>query len=93
VRHDFISIVRGAALTCSSYGKDYLNDIFDFEIEAAGTVFQAPQASRDAVITLLQGDTWMIFRNTLTNVLHWDFVRGLAFTSNQSRLTCDARVS
>jgi hypothetical protein len=53
---------------------DYLNDIFDFEIEAGGTEFQATDASHSAIITLLQGDEWMIFRNTLTNVLHWDFV-------------------
>jgi len=57
-----------------SYGKDYLNDILDFEIAAANTTFQAPTTSRNAIITLLQGDLWMIFRNTLTDVLHWDYV-------------------
>ncbi|KAF9481397.1 polysaccharide lyase family 8 protein [Pholiota conissans] len=49
------------------------NDIFDLELTAAGTIFQAPAASRSAFITLLQGDQWMIFRNMVTNVLHWDF--------------------
>ncbi|KAI0029629.1 polysaccharide lyase family 8 protein [Vararia minispora EC-137] len=56
-----------------NYGKDYLNDIFNFEIEAAGTKFQATNASHEAVVTLLQADAWMIFRNVLTNVLHWDY--------------------
>ena len=50
------------------------NDIFDVELTAAGTIFQAPAASRSAFITLLQGDQWMIFKNVVTNVLHWDFV-------------------
>ena len=58
-----------------SYGKDYANDVFDFEIEAAGTQFQATDASRTAFETLWDGNVWMIFRNTVTNVLHWDFVR------------------
>lgn len=44
------------------------------ELTAAGTVFEAPTASRSAFITLLQGDQWMIFKNVITNVLHWDFV-------------------
>lgn len=22
----------------------------------------------------MQGDLWMVYRNVLTNVLHWDFV-------------------
>ncbi|KAI0274676.1 polysaccharide lyase family 8 protein [Gloeopeniophorella convolvens] len=56
-----------------NYGKDYANDVFDFEIEAAGTEFQATTASRDAFTILWQFQPWMIFRNTLTNVLHWDF--------------------
>jgi hypothetical protein len=25
-------------------------------------------------MTLVDGDQWMIYRNVLTNVLHWDFV-------------------
>ncbi|VDB99673.1 unnamed protein product [Peniophora sp. CBMAI 1063] len=56
-----------------NYGKDYANDVFDFEIEAAGTQFQATDASRAAFETLWNGNVWMIFRNTVTNVLHWDF--------------------
>ncbi|KAF8203623.1 polysaccharide lyase family 8 protein, partial [Pholiota molesta] len=57
------------------YNGNYVraNDIFDVELTAAGTVFEAPAASRSAFITLLQGDQWMIFKNVVTNVLHWDF--------------------
>ncbi|KZV71320.1 polysaccharide lyase family 8 protein [Peniophora sp. CONT] len=56
-----------------NYGKDYANDVFDFETEAAGTQFQATSASRTAFETLWNGNVWMIFRNTVTDVLHWDF--------------------
>lgn len=50
------------------------NDVFDFEIEAAGTEFAAGSDSRTALEFLLDGDQWMIYRNVFTNVLHWDFV-------------------
>ncbi len=53
------------------------NDVLALEIAAAGTQYSAQNAttgSQAAFETLLQGDLWMIFRNILTNVLHWDFV-------------------
>ncbi|KAJ7035347.1 polysaccharide lyase family 8 protein [Mycena alexandri] len=56
-----------------AYGKDYANDVFNLEICAGGTQFQSGNASMDAFTTLLIADQWMIFRNTITNVLHWDY--------------------
>ncbi|THH34187.1 hypothetical protein EUX98_g65 [Antrodiella citrinella] len=56
-----------------NYGKDYTNDAVALEIEAADTRYQASGDSRNAFQTLIDGDQWMIYRNTLTNVLHWDF--------------------
>ncbi|KAI0067696.1 polysaccharide lyase family 8 protein [Artomyces pyxidatus] len=56
-----------------NYGKDYANDVFDVEIEAGGTSLAAGSASRSAFNVLWQANPWMIFRNTVTNVLHWDF--------------------
>ncbi|KAI0043192.1 polysaccharide lyase family 8 protein [Auriscalpium vulgare] len=56
-----------------NYGKDYSNDVLDLDIEAGGTAFAAGQASQDAFNILWQSNIWMIFRNTVTNVLHWDF--------------------
>ncbi|KDR85026.1 hypothetical protein GALMADRAFT_312284 [Galerina marginata CBS 339.88] len=56
-----------------NYGKDYANDLYNLELTAAGTVFQAPTPSRSAFITLLLANQWMIFRNVVTNVLHWDY--------------------
>ena len=50
------------------------NDVLDLEIEAGGTTFAAGSDSQNAFATLIEGDRWMIFRNTLTGVLHWDFV-------------------
>ncbi|KAJ7492581.1 polysaccharide lyase family 8 protein [Mycena latifolia] len=56
-----------------NYGKDYTNDAVDLEVEAGGTQFEATSASRDALATLFDGDRWMIYRNVITGVLHWDF--------------------
>ncbi|KAJ7169923.1 polysaccharide lyase family 8 protein [Mycena filopes] len=38
------------------------NDVVDIEVEAG-----------DAMATLFSGDKWMIYKNVLTGVLHWDF--------------------
>ncbi|CAK5268181.1 unnamed protein product [Mycena citricolor] len=56
-----------------NYGKDYTNDLVDLEVEAGGTQFEASSASKAALGTLFTGDRWMIYRNVLTGVLHWDF--------------------
>ena len=41
---------------------------------AGGTQFGANSEQQDAFTTLAEGNTWMIYRNIETNVLHWDFV-------------------
>jgi len=46
----------------------------DLEVEAAQTQFAANINSQLALATLFDGDQWIIFRNSLTGVLHWDFV-------------------
>ncbi|KAF7311049.1 Polysaccharide lyase family 8 protein [Mycena chlorophos] len=56
-----------------NYGKDYTNDAVDLEVEAGGTMFQANSTSKSAMATLFNGDHWMIYKNILTGVLHWDF--------------------
>lgn len=56
-----------------------VNDILNLETSAGGTQFQANGDSRIAFTTLLQADQWMIFRNTVTNVSHWDFVSWVLF--------------
>ncbi|KAJ7149871.1 polysaccharide lyase family 8 protein [Mycena crocata] len=56
-----------------AYGKDYANDVFNLEICAGGTQFQPGNASMAAFTSLLIADRWMIFRNTITNILHWDY--------------------
>ncbi|KAJ7875466.1 polysaccharide lyase family 8 protein [Mycena leptocephala] len=56
-----------------AYGKDYANDVFNLEICAGGTQFQSNDVSKTAFTTLLLADQWMIFLNTITNVLHWDY--------------------
>ena len=53
------------------------NDVLALEIAAAGTQFSAQNAntsSQAAFETLLDGDLWMIYRNIITGVEHWDFV-------------------
>jgi hypothetical protein len=50
------------------------NDVLGIEMDASGTTFAAGSSSQNAFATLFEGNRWMIFRNTLTGVLHWDFV-------------------
>lgn len=64
---------HGGVLYNGNYGKDYSNDVLALEIDAGGTRFSAANNSREAFATLIDGDQWMIYQNTLTGVLHWDF--------------------
>lgn len=61
-------------LSLSDFRLISANDVLGLEIEAGGTTFAAGLDSQDAFTTLIEGDQWMIYRNALTNVLHWDFV-------------------
>ncbi|KAF4605272.1 hypothetical protein EYR40_004055 [Pleurotus pulmonarius] len=56
-----------------NYGKDYANDVLALEIATGGTQFEATPDSMNAFSTLLDANQWMIYKNTATNVLHWDF--------------------
>lgn len=60
------------------------NAVLELEIAAAGTQFQADEATRKAYETFIGGSKWMIFVNTATNVLHWDFVSCLAIHKDVS---------
>ncbi|KAG6911939.1 hypothetical protein DXG01_000187 [Tephrocybe rancida] len=64
---------HGGILYNGNYGKDYANDILAFEIEAGGTQFAANPTSQAAFETLFDGDRWMIYQNSETGTLHWDF--------------------
>ncbi|KAF9481396.1 polysaccharide lyase family 8 protein [Pholiota conissans] len=64
---------HGGMLYNGNYGKDYTNDLLDLEVESGGTMFAANSDSQNAFATLFDGDRWMIFRNSITGVLHWDF--------------------
>ena len=75
------------------------NDVLALEIAAAGTQFSAQKAntsSQAAFETLLDGDLWMIYRNVITGVQHWDFVGLFAardtrqLTSERIRVSCHA---
>ncbi|KAI9453991.1 polysaccharide lyase family 8 protein [Russula earlei] len=56
-----------------NYGKDFANDILELQIDAAGTQLEANVTFQGAFETLIDADQWMIYRNVLTDVLHWDF--------------------
>ncbi|KAJ6519860.1 polysaccharide lyase family 8 protein [Mycena sanguinolenta] len=56
-----------------NYGTDFTSDILDLEVEAGGTQFQESPAGQTAFATLFGGNSWMIYYNALTQVLHWDF--------------------
>jgi hypothetical protein len=44
------------------------------EVIGAGTIFAAPNSSRTAFATLVEGSRWMTIMNAVTNVSHWDLV-------------------
>lgn len=62
-------------------------DYLDIETEAAGTKFEADDESKNALTTLFEGNQWMIYRNALTGVLHWDFVSQIFFEYLATTLT------
>ncbi|KAI1790344.1 polysaccharide lyase family 8 protein [Ganoderma leucocontextum] len=67
---------HGGIIYNGNYGKDYTNDVLALEIAAAGTAYSAQNAntsSQSAFETLLDGDLWMVYRNVITGVRHWDF--------------------
>nr|VWO96784.1 Hyaluronate lyase (EC (Hyaluronidase) (HYase) [Ganoderma boninense] len=69
---------HGGVLYNGNYGKDYANDVLGLEIIAAGTKHSAQNSrsgavSQKAFESLLDADRWMIYRNTKTGVVHWDF--------------------
>ncbi|KAH8102634.1 polysaccharide lyase family 8 protein [Cristinia sonorae] len=87
---------HGGIIYNGNYGKDYLNDAIAIEIEAAGTRFQANNHSRSALEKLVNGDQWMIYRNTLTDVLHWDFSvlgRFISLPVNDDQATADIHLN
>jgi hypothetical protein len=65
---------RSFILSLSDFCLISANDVLGLEIDAGGTTFAAGSDSQNAFATLFEGNQWMILRNTLTGVLHWDFV-------------------
>ncbi|KAK0233202.1 polysaccharide lyase family 8 protein [Armillaria fumosa] len=55
------------------YGKDYANDVYVLELASANTQWAASAKDQNAFTTLLTANLWMIFRNVVTDVLHWDY--------------------
>ncbi|KAK2461889.1 hypothetical protein APHAL10511_006352 [Amanita phalloides] len=79
-----------------NYGKDYANDVLDFEIEASDTQFAADSTSRGAFEALLDGSRWMIYRNSLTGINHWDFSvigRFIAFAVADDQASADMKIN
>lgn len=72
-RQGLVSLAILEAKT-AAHRESSANDVFNLEIAAGGTQFQANSASVAAFSTLFLANQWMIFRNVVTGVLHWDFV-------------------
>ncbi|KAG5342440.1 hypothetical protein C0989_002276 [Termitomyces sp. Mn162] len=60
-------------ITVSTVATSNANDVLALEIAADVTQFKAGEASQETFTTLLDASQWMIFRNVVTGVLHWDF--------------------
>ncbi|KAJ8502797.1 hypothetical protein ONZ45_g11431 [Pleurotus djamor] len=55
-----------------NYGKDYAGDVLDLEVAAANTQFAANNTSKAVFTSLFDADSWMVARNVITGVNHWD---------------------
>ncbi|KAJ8508557.1 hypothetical protein ONZ45_g9168 [Pleurotus djamor] len=55
-----------------NYGKDYAGDVLDLEVAAADTQFAANDTSKAVFTSLFDADSWMVARNVITGVNHWD---------------------
>ncbi|KIO26606.1 polysaccharide lyase family 8 protein, partial [Tulasnella calospora MUT 4182] len=83
-------------LYTGNYGKDYTNLVLSLEIPAAGTQWEANDTSRDAFSKFIDGAAWSIYRNTVTNVLHWDFSvlgRFISFPVRDNQATVGLKVN
>ncbi|KIO20137.1 polysaccharide lyase family 8 protein [Tulasnella calospora MUT 4182] len=49
------------------------NLVLSLELPAAGTQWEANDTSQSAFSKHIDGSAWSVYRNTVTNVLHWDF--------------------
>ncbi|KAG8875399.1 hypothetical protein FRB98_007817 [Tulasnella sp. 332] len=70
-----------------NYGFDYIVLILSLELSAADTAWQGNATTISAVETLIDGSQWMIYKNTATDVLHWDIStvgRMISFASSDS---------
>ncbi|KAG8969766.1 hypothetical protein FRC03_001111 [Tulasnella sp. 419] len=56
-----------------NYGKDFTNLVIQLELPATGTQYAANSTSMNAFALHVDGFQWMIYKNTQTQVLHWDF--------------------
>ncbi|KAF9489664.1 polysaccharide lyase family 8 protein [Pleurotus eryngii] len=56
-----------------NYGKDFVTDLLGFELLAAGTQFAANSEQQATFAALFDGGAWMIYRNVITGINHWDF--------------------
>jgi hypothetical protein len=51
-----------------------VNAVLNLEEAASGTRFTSDDSERNVFSTLIDADKWMVVYNTVTGVLHWDFV-------------------
>ncbi|KAH7104835.1 galactose mutarotase-like protein [Auriculariales sp. MPI-PUGE-AT-0066] len=56
-----------------NYGKDFTNAVLQLSTESAGTTYEASKESQQAFSSLINGTRWMIYQNTKTDILHYDF--------------------
>jgi len=95
IRRDGSFDQHSGVLYNGNYGKNYVNDVLESDINAGGTKFSASNTSRDTVATLFDGDEWVIYRNALTGVTHRDLsvlVRFISFPVADNRVTASIEI-
>jgi hypothetical protein len=74
LRKRFVSAILPTQSPLKLTRASSINAVLDLETIAVDTQFTATRESREVVERLLDADRWMIVRNVVTNVLHWDLV-------------------
>ncbi|KAG8950415.1 hypothetical protein FRC04_007430 [Tulasnella sp. 424] len=83
-------------LYTGNYGKDYANLVLSLELPAAGTQWAANATTQTAFSKHIDGSSWSVYRNTVTNVLHWDFSvlgRFISFPVRDNQATSSIKIN
>jgi hypothetical protein len=79
-----------------NYGKDLINAFVQLESETLWTNYGANSTYQEAFTTLMGGSEWMVFLDSETGQLHWDYNvigRFVAFATEDQQASADVNIN